>query len=145
MLLAVGAGREAIEHAEGGAGAQRFIDCGAHLRPVVRMHVVLHERDRAVEAARRQPMNGFEVARPGDAAGGNVPRPDADVGGLEGIFDQLAVGEEAGGVISLRRAHTTGGVRLSAGCGGPALSYGHYGDPVDTRPVINPICAPKAF
>ena len=150
MLLAVGPGRQAIEHAEGRAGAQRFIDRGAHLRPVVRMHVVLHERDRAVEAAGRQPMNGFEVARPGDTAGWDIPRPDADVGRLQRVFDQLAVGEEAGRVISLRHAHATGGVGLSARCGGPTLSYGHYGNPVNTRSgdrshVIDPMCAPKAF
>src|SRR5205085_11792239 len=82
-VLAFGAGGETVLHMIGLAAAQAFLDGGLDLGLIVGMNVLLERRERAVEAARRHVVHRFEIARPLDGVGADVPRPDPDLSGLK--------------------------------------------------------------
>ena len=75
--------RRAVARAERRPGAQRLLEQGFDSGPIVGVNAGDEGRIGAVEAAGRHAVNRFKIARPRHRVGGDVPRPNADLGGFE--------------------------------------------------------------
>ena len=75
--------RRAVARAERRPGAQRLLEQGFDGGPIVGVNACDEGRIAAVEAAGRHAVNRFKIARPRHRVGGDVPRPNADLGGFE--------------------------------------------------------------
>src|SRR5258705_265204 len=73
---------QAIHHAARLLRAQCFLHRSLNRRPIVGVDVVLEHRRRSVESPWWPAENVFDIARPGDSVGPDLPRPDADLAGF---------------------------------------------------------------
>ena len=93
-LFASRARLQAIHDPAGLERVQDLLHHGNHGGAIVRMHVAFEDRGRTAERALRHAENLFDIGRPGDLAGPDIPQPDADISGFERDRDQFGIAEK---------------------------------------------------